>query len=171
MGKLLLYLYVQIKHSHPAAWMCDGERDMIMNPALCFSLVQIPRLGSMILVLRRLPWTTFLFVFTWSRTSMSSCPVRLWRLAVSVPTSTWWSTAAKTSSTWGYVSILSTFCASTRCCRVLGLIGESTIKTSVPTGRVCWAEGLCDWAPMLVSTAATHLRFVVSGWSRYQTRV
>ena len=71
-------------------------------------LNQILKSASLTLAPRRLTWMTSLCASTWSQMSTSSSPVRHWRPAASVPTSTWSNTAERTSSTFGCDSIPST---------------------------------------------------------------
>lgn len=80
--------------------------------------------------------------------SSNNCPARHWRPDVSVPTSTWWNTVARTSFIWEYVYIHSTWYGSTRCCHVLELIGEwlvfltSWLHTLSSVCRLEWGEHL-----------------------------
>ena len=89
------------------------------------TVFQIQRSVSLTWAARRHVWMTSPCASTWSLMSMNSCHQRLWRQGVSAPTSTWWSTAARMPSTCVCVYTPSTSTASTRCCRALGLIGES----------------------------------------------
>ena len=107
---------MKYRRSYPVLFTAD--QDFVLCPS------QTARSGFMILAVKRPDVMTCPCVCTWSPMSMNSCRARPWKLPASVVTSTWWRTVAKTPFTCGSGSTHSTLSASTRCCRVLELIGK-----------------------------------------------
>lgn len=84
---------------------------------------QIQKSVFSIWVERRQPSKIFHYACIWCLTNTNSWALKLWRLDVFALTNTWWSIAVKINSTFVCVFIHSTLFESTRCCRVLELIG------------------------------------------------
>ena len=116
------------------------------------------RSGSMILDVRGLMSTISLPVSILSQMRKNSWAPKLSKLPVSVPTSTWSSSAVKTPSISESEYILSTFFESTKCCRVQALIvcrPEWEVRSENP--RVQLPE-LTSGSLSCLSDARKHMR-------------
>lgn len=121
-----LHRHFQLNKYVPISVIVTVRTNPIQNH-VSVVVCQTPRSVSSILAGRRRPWTISPCASIWSPMNMNSSVLRRWKPDVSAVTSTSSRIAARISSTSAWGSIPSMSSESTRCCRVLELIGNESL--------------------------------------------